>query len=160
MSGYSDIKDVVEVASILEGLPKNKSTHASGIVITNDTLVNHVPVEIGIEDIYQTQYSGTDLEKIGLLKVDFLGLHNLTTLSNCVKAIQKDFPEFSLPTEFNDNKTFKLLSSGNTLGIFQMEQNSMRNILGKIRVSNFNELVQSLALNRPGTIDMVPVYSD
>ena len=160
MSGYSDIKDVVEVASILEGLPKNKSTHASGIVITNDALVNHVPVEIGIEDIYQTQYSGTDLEKIGLLKVDFLGLHNLTTLSNCVIAVQKDFPEFSLPTEFNDPKTFKLLSSGNTLGIFQMEQNSMRNILGKIRVSNFNELVQSLALNRPGTIDMVPVYSD
>jgi len=160
MSGYSDIKDVITAASILEGLLKNKSTHASGIVITNDALVNHVPIEIGTESIYQTQYSGTDLEKIGLLKVDFLGLHNLTTLSNCVKMIKQDQKDFSLPTVFNDQKTFKLLSSGNTLGIFQMEQNSMRNILGKIRVSNFNELVQSLALNRPGTIDMVPVYSD
>ena len=160
MSGYSDIKDVIEVASILEGLPKNKSTHASGIVITKDSLINHVPIEVGSENIYQTQFSGTDLEKIGLLKVDFLGLHNLTTLSNCVKMIQKDFKEFKLPTVFNDQKTFKLLSAGDTLGIFQMEQNSMRSILGKIRVSNFNELVQSLALNRPGTIDMVPIYSD
>ena len=158
MNSYEDIYNVVSVVKTIEGLPKNKSTHASGIVITLNPLVDYVPIEIGSNNITQTQYSGEYLEKLGLLKMDFLGLHNLTVIKNCVEMIKKDYPSFELPMEFNDFKTFELLSKGFTDGIFQMDKDSMKNALMKVKVNSFNEIVQLMALNRPGSIEMIPTY--
>ena len=160
LMNYQDIKDVLEISSVIEGLPKNKSTHASGVVVAPDKLVKYVPVEKGLQDLLQTQYSGTDLEKLGLLKIDFLGLHNLSVLSKCINLIKENNPDFALPKEFNDKATYELLSNGLTQGIFQLEKTSMKNTLKKISINSFNDLIQALALNRPGTMDLIPLYAD
>lgn len=158
MLKYDDINRVLKLASRIEGLPKSTSTHAAGIIITKDDLVNYTPLDKGINGLYQTQYEASDLEALGLLKIDFLGLKNLTNIYKTIIAIQADFPNFGMPTTFDDAKTFNMLASGDTFGVFQLESMGMRKLLMALKVDNFNDIIQVLALYRPGPMSIIPEF--
>lgn len=158
MEDYEDINQVLTVASKIEGLPRNTSTHAAGIIITNHDLVNYTPLVNGLDDIYQTQYEAVDLEALGLLKMDFLGLRNLTNIGGCLKLMNKMGIDFTFPKEMNDEQTFKMLSSGNVSGVFQLESAGMRKVLMDLKTSSFEDIASALALYRPGPMDMIPHF--
>ena len=155
---YEDIKKVVTIAMQIEGLPRNTSTHAAGIIFTKDDLVNYTPLDNGLNDIYQTQYEAVDLEKLGLLKNDFLGLRNLTNIKNCIDSIKKENPSFVMPKVYNDAQTFKMLASGDTMGVFQLESTGIRKVLRDLRVSSFEDITSAIALYRPGPMDIIPTF--
>ncbi|WP_231744975.1 DNA polymerase III subunit alpha [Lysinibacillus sp. F5] len=150
-----------EVALKLEGLPRNSSTHAAGIVIAPSPLVNTVPIEEGHDGIYSTQWPMGDIEACGLVKMDFLGLRNLTILEQIRWSIYKaggPWIEFErIP--MHDEKTFQLLQKGDTLGIFQLESDGMKQALCDIHPTNFLDIVAINALYRPGPMDFIAVYA-
>ncbi|WP_155592767.1 DNA polymerase III subunit alpha [Lysinibacillus cavernae] len=150
-----------EVALKLEGLPRNSSTHAAGIVIAPSPLVDTVPIEEGHDGIYSTQWPMGDIEACGLVKMDFLGLRNLTILEQIRWSIYKargPWIEFGL-IPMHDEMTFQLLQSGDTLGIFQLESDGMKQALRDIHPTNFLDIVAVNALYRPGPMDFIPVYA-
>lgn len=155
---YPDINEVLKIAASIEGLPRNTSTHAAGIVITKNDLVLSTPIEDGLDGIYQTQYPSEDLESLGLLKMDFLGLINLTNIQKCCDLIIKNDPSFKLPIVFNDPKTYQLILSGDVKGIFQIENEGMKRTLIDMKVSSINEIAQAIALYRPGPMKMIPTF--
>ena len=158
MDNYPDINKVLTVACRIEGLPRNVSTHAAGIIITKYDLVNYTPLDNGLNGIYQTQFEASDLEDLGLLKMDFLGLRNLTIIKNCVDMIKNDHPNFELPSEFNDRMTLQMISNGDTSGVFQLESEGMRQTLRQMGIESFNDICAALALYRPGPMEMIPEY--
>lgn len=158
MDNYPDINKVLQIACRIEGLPRNVSTHAAGIIITKYDLVNYTPLDNGLNGIYQTQFEASDLEELGLLKMDFLGLRNLTIIKNCVTMIKKDYPNFELPTEYNDVSTFQMITSGDTTGVFQLESEGMRQTLRQMGVESFEDICSALALYRPGPMEMIPEF--
>ncbi|MBD8032302.1 MULTISPECIES: DNA polymerase III subunit alpha [Solibacillus] len=145
----------------LEGLPRNASTHAAGVVLSPVPLVDIVPIEEGHEGIYLTQWPMLEVEQTGLLKIDFLGLRNLTILEQIRKSIQfthdvrLDFNQIPL----NDGKTFELLQHGDTAGIFQLESDGMKNALREIKPTHFLDIVAVNALYRPGPMEFIPLYA-
>ena len=158
MNDYEDIDKLLTIACKLEGLPRNTSTHAAGIIMTAHELVNYTALDNGLDGIYQTQFEASDLEALGLLKMDFLGLRNLTTIDKCVKLIQKDMPNFALPKVYNDKKVFDMLASGDVDGVFQLESEGMRKVLMQLKVSSFDDINHALALYRPGPMDSIPTF--
>lgn len=150
-----------EVALKLEGLPRNASTHAAGIVLAPTPLVETVPIEGGHDGIYLTQWPMGDVEASGLVKMDFLGLRNLTILEQIRWSIYKangPWIEFErIP--MHDEKTFQLLQKGDTTGIFQLESDGMRQALRDISPTHFLDIVAVNALYRPGPMDFIPVYA-
>ena len=157
-NNYEDIKKVIETAIQISGLPRNVSTHAAGIIITKNELTNYTPLDLGLNDIYQTQYEASDLEELGLLKMDFLGLRNLTIIKNCIDGIKKDYPDFKLPSAFDDKATLALITNGDTTGVFQLESEGMKQTLRQLKVDSFNDICSALALYRPGPMDMIPTF--
>ena len=160
VDNYSDIKKVVETAIRISGLPRNTSTHAAGIIITKHDLINYTPLDLGLNDIYLTQYEASDLEELGLLKMDFLGLRNLTIIKNCIDMIQKDQPNFTLPNNYNDKMTLSLIAKGDTTGVFQLESSGMKQTLRQMKVNSFEDICSSLALYRPGPMEMINTFID
>lgn len=158
VNSYQDIREVLLIAKQIEGLPRNTSTHAAGIVITKNDLVLSTPIENGLDDIYQTQYASEDLESLGLLKMDFLGLINLTNIKKCVDLIKKANPSFIFPNTFNDKKTYELIRSGDVKGVFQIENEGMKRTLMDMKVSSINDIAQAIALYRPGPMKMIPTF--
>lgn len=158
MENYPDIEKVLKIACRIEGLPRNVSTHAAGIIITKYDIVNYTPLDNGLNGIYQTQFEASDLEELGLLKMDFLGLRNLTIIKNCVEMIKKDIPSFELPTEYNDKTTFQMITNGDTTGVFQLESEGMRQTLRQMGVDSFEDICSALALYRPGPMEMIPEF--
>lgn len=158
MDDYDDINKVLSIAIKIEKMPRNVSTHAAGIVITKNALVYHTPLDNGLDEIYQTQYEAVDLEKLGLLKMDFLGLRNLTIIDETLKLILRDFPTFSLPKRFDDVSTFKMLQNGDVSGVFQLESNGMKKVLMDLKVSSFDDLTSAIALYRPGPMEIIPSF--
>ncbi|KOO52706.1 DNA polymerase III subunit epsilon [Viridibacillus arvi] len=151
----------IEVALNLEGLPRNASTHAAGVVLSPEPLVNIVPIEPGNDGLYITQWPMQEVESIGLLKMDFLGLRNLTILERIRSMIYYDTRKFldfeKIP--LHDPSTFKLLQQGDTTGVFQLESDGMRQALRDITPTVFQDIVAIIALYRPGPMDFIPVYS-
>ncbi|MFS0645581.1 DNA polymerase III subunit alpha [Siminovitchia sp. 179-K 8D1 HS] len=149
-----------ETALKIEGLPRHASTHAAGIIISDHPLVDIIPVKAGPDGTPITQYPMEDLEEIGLLKMDFLGLRNLTLLEQMMKSIQIDTgKEIRLEDiPFSDEKTFALLQKGDTTGIFQLESGGMRKVLRDLRPTEFEDIVAVNALFRPGPMENIPVY--
>ncbi|KIL46313.1 DNA polymerase III subunit alpha [Jeotgalibacillus campisalis] len=149
-----------EVAKKLEGLPRHTSTHAAGVVISDRPLVDIVPLQKGQEYVHLTQWPMDLLEDIGLLKMDFLGLRNLTLLEKITQSIvQKENRQFRLeeiPTK--DQATFELLSKGWTVGIFQLESDGMKNVLRSLKPTAFDDIVAVNALYRPGPMDHIPSF--
>jgi len=148
------IKTLIDVALRLEGLSRHASTHAAGIVISDKPLDENIPLAIGTEGEVVTGFDMESLEKIGLLKMDFLGLKTLTLINETIKIIKRtknidvDIDNISL----DDKETFSLLSSGNTIGVFQLESRGMRDILIRLIPTRFEDLIAVLALYRPGPI--------
>lgn len=153
-------KKLFVTALKLEGLPRHTSTHAAGVIISDKPLSNIIPIQDGHDGVYLTQYPMDILEEIGLLKMDFLGLRNLSLIERIVASIQKGLGRKinikSLP--LSDEKTFKLLSDGITTGIFQLESDGMRNVLEKLKPSDFEDIVAVNALYRPGPMENIPTY--
>lgn len=155
MDESPEIRDLITTARSLEGLTRHASTHAAGIVISDKPLVEHLPLYVGNNKEVLTQFDMNWVEKIGLVKFDFLGLKTLTVIDQTVKLIQKegdkDFDIRCLPLD--DSETFKRLSHGDTLGVFQLESSGMRDVLMKFKPSVFEDLIAILALYRPGPLE-------
>ena len=153
------LKKVYKVACILEGFPRQIGTHAAGIVMCKKDLDEVIPLTKN-DDMYLTGYSMNYLEELGLLKMDFLGIRNLTIIMNCLdtvlknKGIKIDFNNIPL----DDKETYDLFTRSDTSGIFQFESSGMRNFLRKLKPSNFNDLVAAIALFRPGPAENIDLY--
>ena len=156
------IAELMKVAQSLEGLARHASTHAAGVVISEGPLTDHVPLYKGANDEIVTQYTMGDVEKIGLVKFDFLGLKTLTMIHRAEILINETHPDQpplaveQLP--FDDVKTFELLSSGKTTGIFQLESSGMRDLLTGFRPDRFEDIIAIIALYRPGPMDLIPDF--
>ena len=156
------VKELMSVAQSLEGLARHASTHAAGIVISDEPLTNHVPLYKGANDEIVTQYSMGDVEKIGLVKFDFLGLKTLTMIRRAELLINDSRPNDPplavdrLP--FDDPKTFALLASGKTTGLFQLESSGMRDLLTGLKPDRFEDIIAIIALYRPGPMDLIPDF--
>ncbi|MBU1148334.1 MAG: DNA polymerase III subunit alpha [Candidatus Omnitrophica bacterium] len=148
------IKELIDTSRHLEGLTRHASTHAAGVVISEDVLSNHVPLFKTGDGQISTGYAMASLEKIGLLKMDFLGLRTLTVIQEAVKIINR-VNNIELNIEdiaIDDLKTYKLLGRAQTMGIFQLESSGMRDLLKKLKPEEFEDIVALLALYRPGPI--------
>ncbi|HLZ35923.1 MAG TPA: DNA polymerase III subunit alpha [Nitrospira sp.] len=156
------VKELMTIAQSLEGLARHASTHAAGVVISEGPLTDHVPLYKGANDEIITQYSMGDVEKIGLVKFDFLGLKTLTMIRRAETLINEGRPGKrplavdQLP--FDDPKTFALLSSGKTTGIFQLESSGMRDLLTGFKPDRFEDIIAIIALYRPGPMDLIPDF--
>jgi DNA polymerase-3 subunit alpha len=147
-----NIKELIGAARSLEGLARHASTHAAGVVISEEPLTEHVPLYRGAKGETVTQYAKDEIEKIGLVKFDLLGLRTLTVIDHAVKLIQRRHSTSLDPSALplDDRSTYQLLSSKNPVGIFQLESTGMRNLLLKLQPEDFTDLVAILALYRPG----------
>ncbi|MDX2252971.1 MAG: DNA polymerase III subunit alpha [Nitrospira sp.] len=156
------IKELMDVAQSLEGLARHASTHAAGVVISEGPLTDHVPLYKGANDEIVTQYSMGDVEKIGLVKFDFLGLKTLTMIRRAETLINEGrhgkSPLIVDQLPFDDHKTFALLSSGKTTGIFQLESSGMRDLLAGFKPDRFEDIIAIIALYRPGPMDLIPDF--
>ena len=156
------VRELMTIAQSLEGLARHASTHAAGVVISEGLLTDHVPLYKGANDEIVTQYSMGDVEKIGLVKFDFLGLKTLTMIRRAETLINDGRPDQPalhvdrLP--FDDAKTFALLSSGKTTGIFQLESSGMRDLLTGFKPDRFEDIIAIIALYRPGPMDLIPDF--
>ncbi|RYG74897.1 DNA polymerase III subunit alpha [Lentibacillus lipolyticus] len=154
------LKALFAVAVKLEGIPRHMSTHAAGVVISDHPLVEEVPLAAGTHDTNLTQYAMNDLESLGLLKMDFLGLRNLTLMEQIRKTIRytagDNISLASIPDE--DPQTYSLLQQGQTNGIFQLESNGMKQVLMRLKPTTFEDIVAVNALYRPGPMEQIPVY--
>lgn len=151
------VNEIIETAAKIEGLYRQTGTHAAGIILAKEDLFESIPMQIGAYDFYQAEYEMNTLEDLGLIKIDFLGIRNLTIINNVLEKIKiKDFNIYNLNLE--DLKTYKLLQTGNTTGIFQLESDGMRNVLRKLKPENFEDIVATLALYRPGPMENIDVY--
>ncbi len=150
----SKIRELINISKKLEGLTRHASTHAAGVVISEDLLTNHVPLFKTSDGQISTGYAMGSLEKIGLLKMDFLGLRTLTVIQEALKIINRvngiDLKVENIPMD--DPKTYKLLNNAESTGIFQLESSGMRDLLRKLKAEKFEDIIALLALYRPGPI--------
>lgn len=154
-----EIRRLLDTAKAIEGLARNAGTHAAGVVISPGPLVEYAPLaksETGVN----TQYDMVWAEKIGLLKMDFLGLRNLTVMKNAVDEIRRTTdPDFDITTiPDDDRRTYDMLSRGETMGVFQLESEGMVRVCTELRPSDFNDIIALVALYRPGPMDWIPQY--
>jgi len=158
----TDARDIIDMAKQLEGVARHASTHAAGVVISREPLVHYSPLQHSSRNDQEviTQYDMYALEKIGLLKVDILGLANLTIIKNALRIIKKVYgDEIDLDKlGFEDKKVYKLLSDGNTVGIFQVESAGMQRYLQELKPTTFEDIIAMLSLYRPGPMEFIPSF--
>ena len=153
-----EIKKLLDLAMQVEGMPRHASTHAAGVVITDNEVSDYVPLAKNDSNIV-TQFTMTALEELGLLKMDFLGLRTLTVISDAERLIRRSDPSFSVnDISFDDPKVYSMLSSGDTLGVFQLESSGMRQLLINMQPNCLEDLIAIISLYRPGPMDSIPVY--
>lgn len=153
-----EIKELIDTARKVEGMPRHTSTHAAGVVITKNPVSSYVPLSLN-DNAPVTQYTMTTLEELGLLKIDFLGLRTLTVISDAVKMINKTVPEFDIENiPIDDKETFKMISKGLTDGVFQLESAGMKSVLIGLRPENIEDIIAVLSLYRPGPMDSIDTY--
>ena len=152
------VQKLIDTARALEGMPRHASTHAAGVVITKRPVYEYVPLARNDESIV-CQYTMVTLEELGLLKMDFLGLRNLTVLDDAVKMVQKDHPDFRLADiPMDDKATFDMLTQGKTGGVFQMESSGMTGVCLGLKPQNIEDITAIIALYRPGPMDSIPRF--
>ncbi len=153
------IKELIDMARKLEGMPRHSSMHAAGVVITDKPVSDYVPLQKN-DDAVVTQFPMTTLEELGLLKMDFLGLRTLTVIDDAVKLIKKHTPDFDENNiDINDKATYEMLSKGNTKGVFQFESAGMREELMALKPECMEDLIAIISLYRPGPMDSIPKYN-
>ena len=154
----SSVKELIDMAMKLEGMPRHASTHAAGVVIADKPVAEYVPLAVNDEAVV-TQFTMTALEELGLLKMDFLGLRNLTVIAETEKYIRKKQPEFDIEKiPLDDKDTYNMMSLGKTLGVFQFESDGMKNVLRQLHPESIEDLTAVLSLYRPGPMDSIPKY--
>lgn len=151
---------LIQVAQQLEGLPRHYSIHAAGIVLSEQPLHEVVPLQDGSDGLLMTQFAKDTVEALGLLKMDFLGLKNLSIMDNTLQMIRQEDPNFDLQKiNFNDPLTLQLFQRGKTEGIFQFESSGIRNVLVNLHPTNFEDIVAVNALYRPGPMENIPHFT-
>lgn len=154
-----EIKKVVDIAMRLEDTPRQSSTHACGVIIGHDVLEKHMPLSRNGDDI-TSQYTGVELEHLGFLKMDFLGLRNLSDIKNCIEYVKEnhgveiDFDD----CDYADPKVYELISSGNTDAIFQLESAGFKKFLKELKPSCLEDIIAAVSLYRPGPMDAIPKF--
>ena len=152
------VKNLIDTAQALEGMPRHASTHAAGVVITKDPVDTYVPLARNDEQMV-TQYTMTTLEELGLLKMDFLGLRNLTVIADAEKMIRRHTPDFSIEKiSDHDQATFQMLGQGKTMGVFQLESAGITNVVTGLRPESIEDITAVVALYRPGPMQSIPRY--
>lgn len=150
--------EIIEMSRKLEGMPRHASTHAAGVVITRDEVSMYVPLQKNDEAIV-TQYTMTTLEELGLLKMDFLGLRNLTVIDHCQKQIQRTNPDFSIDNiPLDDERVYSMLANGDTCGVFQLESPGMKRVITQLKPNGIEDIVAVISLYRPGPMESIPKY--
>ncbi len=151
-------RKLIDMAKKVEGMPRHASTHAAGVVITDRPVSDYVPLATN-DGAVVTQYTMTLLDELGLLKMDFLGLRNLTVIDDTVKMIREFNPDFAIESiPMDDVDTMKMMSSGNTDGVFQFESGGMRSVLQSFKPEKLEDLIAIISLYRPGPMDSIPKY--
>ena len=152
------IRLLIDTAMSLEGMPRNTSTHAAGVVITADPVCSYVPLSRN-DDTIVTQYTMTTIEELGLLKMDFLGLRNLTVIEDAQKQIRKFDPSFDISkVPDNDPETFAMLAEGKTQGVFQLESAGITSVCVNMKPTSIEDMTAIVALYRPGPMDSIPKF--
>lgn len=153
-----EIAELVRVATALEGMPRNSSTHAAGVVITDRPVHEYVPLSVN-GDTVVTQFDMDTVAKLGLLKFDFLALRYLTVIDDTAQLVKKVEPSFDISDiPFDDEKTYELISSGKTDGLFQLESEGMRQLLIQMKPKSITDIMVAIALYRPGPMDSIPKF--
>ena len=156
--GDERVQLLIDTARSLEGMPRNSSTHAAGVVITADPVCSYVPLSRN-DDTIVTQYTMTTIEELGLLKMDFLGLRNLTVIRDAEKQIQLLKPDFVMDKAPDDDpETFRMLTEGKTQGVFQLESAGMTGVCVNMKASSIEDITAIVALYRPGPMDSIPTF--
>ncbi len=156
------LREIVSMASKIEGLPRQTSVHAAGIILNNVSMIEAMPISVDLNDNYVTQYEAKYLEEQGFLKMDFLNLRNITTVDYCVNLINSHYPDLHLDKyniPYDTEEVFDLIRSGQVIGLFQIETATMRKGIQIIQPKCFDDVVALLALNRPGPMDYLPNYA-
>ncbi|MBZ2175656.1 DNA polymerase III subunit alpha [Schnuerera sp. xch1] len=154
-----EIKHLLDLAMAVEGLPRHTSTHAAGVVISKEPITNYVPLSRN-KDAITTQFNMIELEELGLLKMDFLGLRTLTVIRDAIDLVEKDHGikiDFS-DLNYEDSRVLEMFARGDTLGIFQFESAGMRQFLKELKPSKFENLIAANSLFRPGPMNQIPQY--
>lgn len=153
-------KTLLDIAMSIEGMPRHATMHAAGVVITDKPVFDYVPLSQNDDNVV-TQFPMTTLEELGLLKMDFLGLRNLTVINDAERIIKQNYPEYNqILVRENDRQVFEMISHGNTEGVFQFESQGMRNVLTQLKPETLEDLIAVLSLYRPGPMDSIPTYID
>jgi DNA polymerase-3 subunit alpha len=157
INGSPQLQEMIELARPLENMVRHSSTHAAGIVISNEPLADHIPLYKGSKNEVVTQFDMNSIEELGFVKFDFLGLKTLTVIDKALKMIRENYDSDKwvridrIPLD--DKKVYELLMTGRTRGIFQIESSGMRDVLNKLHPTQFEDLIALLALYRPGPLD-------
>ena len=155
-----DVHRLIDTAKALEGMPRHASTHAAGVVITERPVYEYVPLAKNDESVV-CQYTMTTLEELGLLKMDFLGLRNLTVLEDAAKLVRRREPGFKVENvPVDDPAVFEMLSAGKTVGVFQLESAGITAVCTQLHPKNIEDITAVIALYRPGPMDSIPRFID
>ena len=156
--GNNEIHNLLDIAMALEGLPRQASTHACGIIIAREPVVNYVPL-YARDDIISTQYIMTTLEELGLLKMDFLGLRTLTVIRDAIDIVKQNRGiDVEFDKDMSDPKVYKLWQDGDSVGIFQFESQGMTNFMKELKPDSLEDIIAGVSLYRPGPMDQIPRY--
>lgn len=156
----TQIRNLIDMAKRLEGLPRHSSMHAAGVVISKEPIMEYVPLSRGSDGSIVTQYVMTTLEELGLLKMDFLGLRTLTVIQDALEMIRTniglsiDLNEI----DYNDRNVLEMIGAGKTEGVFQLESAGMKSFMRELRPQNLEDIIAGIALYRPGPMDFIPKY--
>lgn len=154
----ADVKTLIDTAKAVEGLPRNIGTHAAGVVIAGKSVSSYVPVQRS-EDIISTQYTKDTVEELGLLKMDFLGLRNLTVIEDTINIAKSMGIEIDIHNiDYNVPEVYEMISNGDTDGVFQLESGGMRSFMKRLIPKNIEDITAGIALYRPGPMDFIPEY--
>lgn len=155
----SQVQQVLDMAKALEGMPRHASTHAAGVVISKKSIDEYVPLYLADKGV-STQFPMTTIEELGLLKMDFLGLRNLTVIRDALAMIEKNHGvtiSFD-KMEYDDPRVYELIASGNTSGIFQLESSGMTSFMKSLKPDGFEDIIAGISLYRPGPMSSIPTY--
>lgn len=155
-----DVKELLDMAMKLEGLPRHASMHAAGVVIGQKPIDEFVPLSKGSEDAITTQFTMTTIEELGLLKMDFLGLRTLTVIQDAVRNIKmSQSVELDIDhIPMDDEEVYDMLSAGQTEGVFQLESSGMKSFMTELKPRNIEDVIAGISLYRPGPMDFIPLY--
>ena len=154
-----EVKYLIEMAKRLEGLPRHSSMHAAGVVISQKSVDEYVPLSRAADGSVTTQFTMTTLEQLGLLKMDFLGLRTLTVIQNAVLMARKKDSSVNMDTlDYDDKKVLEYIGTGKTDGIFQLESAGMKSFMKELKPNSLEDMIAGISLYRPGPMDFIPQY--